>query len=43
MNVAGGERGQNDGQRIRRACNGLVYQRVRILDVARESGDETKS
>ena len=37
MNVTG------DRRRNRRALKGLMYLRIRILDVAREPGDETET
>ena len=37
MNVTG------DRRRNRRALKGLMYLRIRILDVARESGNETET
>ena len=37
MNVTG------DRQRIRRAQNGLMYLRIRILDATREPGNETEA
>ena len=37
MNVTG------DRRRNRRALKGLMYLRIRVLDVARESGNETET
>ena len=37
MNVAG------DRRRNRRALKGLMYLRIRVLDVTRESGNETEA
>ena len=42
-NFVGGAKGRNDGRRIRRACDGLMYQRVRVLDVAREPRDKVEA
>ena len=43
MNVVGGAKGRYDGRRIRRAFHGLVYQRVGVLDVAREPRDKSEA
>ena len=39
----GGAKGRSDGRRIRRACDGLVYQRVGVLEVTREPRDKAEA